>query len=456
MQPLTRLEIRLVSKSALLLAAALFGASMLSAGDGDLDPSWGRGGISAGFANSIPRAAGVAPDQQLYFTGSMTLPDDSEFDWWRTDNEGDGQWYGCTWGLPLLDDFDIREVLFDSSGRLLFVGTTTVFGTETVERAFVARFQSFDGGESCALDTAFSGAGWEYFDDAPYCDTEGCRLIDIEETADTTTRYIALLESVQNALLSNYYLVGLTASGALDPNFNGGSFLPVTATDGAALHGDAAHLAVDRGNRPYVLYSFYDPNGNFDLDVALNRYLQTGDSLDGTFAIGGRMLIDAADAENTFAQALAIGGDGRLGYGLWCEDNFSKVRVFNATMAVSGGEFLDQRKVGALAFDGLGRLLVASDRTSGDGLEIGRWIPQFAPVSLEPDDDFGVGGLRFVDIDGGGGNTEAPVDIEMPGGQPMILVEADQSASMKQAFLVRLENALVFADGFEWGSTKFW
>ncbi len=441
---------------AVLLVAAFGAVPPAVADDGDLDPTWGGDGISAGFAGALPRASGVAPDQRLYFTGNTTLPDDSEYGWWRTENEGGGQWYGCSDAIPLLDNFDIREVLFDISGRLLFAGTTTVFGTETVERAFVARFESFDGGENCTPDSSFSGAGWEYFDDAPYCDTEDCRLIDIEETGDTTTRYIALLESVQNALLSNYYLIGLTASGALDPNFNDGNFLAVTATDGAAMHGDAAELAVDRGNRPYVLYSFYDPDGNFDLDVALNRYLQTGDSLDGTFATGGRMLIDSADAETTFARALAIGGDGRLGYGLWCDDNFSKVRVFDAAMAVSGGEFLDQRKIGALAFDGLGRLLVASDLTSGDGMEIGRYLPQFAPVALDPDADFGVSGLRFIDIDGGGANTETPVDLEMPAGQPIILVEADQSASMKQAFLVRLENALVFADGFEWGSTKSW
>ena len=44
----------------------------------------------------------------------------------------------------------------------------------------------------------------------------------------------------------------------------------------------------------------------------------------------------------------------------------------------------------------------------------------------------------------------------MSGGQPMILVDADQAVAGSQAYLVRLENSLIFADGFEWGSTKFW
>lgn len=438
---------------AVLLVAAFAALLPAFADDGDLDPTWGGDGISADFGNSVPRTSAVAPDQQIYLTGQMTLPDLDELEWWLSDPFGAGQWDGCSNFIPFLDNFDLREAFYDSADRPLFAGTVTVFGTETVERAFVARKNAYP---DCSLDSSFSGAGWEYFDDAPYCDTEDCRLIDIEETGDPTTRYVALLESVQNALLSKYFLIGLTAAGAPDPNFNGGNFLPVTATDGAAMHGDAAHLAVDRTNRPYVLYSFYDPDGNFDLDVALNRYLQTGAGLDGTFGTGGRQLIDAADAENTFARALAIGGDGRLGYGLWCEDNFSKVRVFDAAMAVSGGEFLDQRKIGALAFDGLGRLLVASDLTSGDGMEIGRLIPQFGPVALDPDADFGVAGVRFVDIDGGGANGERPVDIETPGGRPMILVDADQAVSGSQAYLVRLENSLIFADGFEWGSTKFW
>ena len=38
----------------------------------------------------------------------------------------------------------------------------------------------------------------------------------------------------------------------------------------------------------------------------------------------------------------------------------------------------------------------------------------------------------------------------------MILVDVDQVGGGNRAVLVRLENSLVFADGFEWGSTRFW
>lgn len=438
---------------AVLLAASLIPASPLSAGDGDLDPTWGGDGISAAFANSVPRASAVAEDQRLYFTGNTTLPDDSEFEWWRDNNSGGGQWNGCGAEVTLLDNFDILETLFDSSDRLLFAGTMTVFGSETVDRAFVARFTS---GESCSLDDTFSGAGWEYFDDAPYCDTEDCRLIDIEESRDATTRYVALLESVQGSFVSKYYLVGLTASGNLDPNFGSGGFALATAPDLAPMSGDDAELAVDAANRPYVLFSFYDPDVSGDLDVGLDRFQSDGDP-DTTFGTGGFMMIDSADFEVTFARALAIGSDGRIGYGLFNgSDNDSKVRVFKPSFESSVGDVLTHLEIGALAFDGLGRLLVASDPTNGDGMEITRWTPVFSTGFLLQDEAFGVLGVRFVDIDGGGANIETAIDLETPGGRPMILVEADQSAGAKQAFLVRLQNDLVFADGFEWGSTKFW
>ena len=446
-------EVRLLA--ALLLLAGWAPFTPASAADGDLDPSWGVGGISFGFGNNVPRASGVAPDQEIYFTGRTTLPDDSEFEWWRTGNSGGGQWYGCSSALPLLDNFDIREVLFDSADRLLYAGTMTVFGTETVERAFVARFTSFATGDSCTLDTAFSGAGWEYFDDAPYCDTEDCRLIDIEESGDATTRYVALLESVQNALLSNYYLVGLAASGSLDPNFGTGGYSQVTAGNLGLQAGDAAELVVDSANRPHVLHSFYDPNASFDIDVALTRFQSDGD-LDVAFENAGSYFVTGQDDVDTLVRAMAIGNDGRIGMGWFTlPGNNSTVRVFRNISATSVASQLANRELRAVAFDGLGRILTAADIVGSDGIELGRRNVVFSSATGQ-DLTFGVSGFRFVDIDGGGANGEAPVDIETPGGQPMILVEADQAVSGSQAYLVRLENSLVFADGFEWGSTKFW
>ena len=447
-------RLRLMPKSALLFAACLLAAATLCAGDGDLDPTWGGDGISAAFGDSVPRASGVAPDQQLYFTGRTTLPDDSEFEWWRDGSSGDGQWWGDSNAIPFLDNFDILEVLFDSSDRLLYAGTTTVFGTETVQRAFVARFESFTDGESGTLDTSFAGAGWALFDDAPYCDTEDCRMIDIEESRDATTKYIALLERVTGVVTADYILVGLTAAGALDANFgiDGLSYVPAPEF---ALTSGGADLVVDSQNRPYVHLSFFDPNASGDLDTVLVRFASDGD-LDPTFPGGGLMLIDTSDALDSVSGALAIGSDGRVGVAaLRLDGDNSFVRVFDPTFTLSAQTTVSPAHVGALAFDGLGRLLYGWDSAVGDGAGLGRLLVQFG-VGLDSDDTFGQGGSRFFDIDAGSANGETPLDIEFPAGRPLLLVEADQAGSGKQTNLVRFENALVFADGFEWGSTKFW
>ncbi|MBP7588774.1 MAG: hypothetical protein KBA72_12550, partial [Thermoanaerobaculia bacterium] len=87
--------------------------------------------------------------------------------------------------------------------------------------------------------------------------------------------------------------------------------------------------------------------------------------------------------------------------------------------------------------DGMGveRLLV----NFGSGMSAD---PAFTPLAL--------------DIDDGGNTGERPVDVATPAGRPMILVDVDQVGSGSRATLVRLENSLIFADGFEWGSTRFW
>ena len=447
-------RLRLAPRSALLFAAALLAAATLRAGDGDLDPTWGGDGISHGMSNNVPRASGVAPDQQLYFTGRTTLPDDSEFEWWRDGSSGNGQWWGSSQAIPFLDNFDIREVLFDSSDRLLFAGTMTALGTETVARAFVARFESFSDGETGTLDSSFSGAGWAYFDDAPYCDTEDCRLIDIEESRDATTKYIALLERVTGVVTADYILLGLTATGALDANFgiDGRSYVPAPEF---AFTGGGADLVVDSQNRPYVHLSFFDPSASGDLDTVLVRFASDGD-LDPTFPGGGLLLIDTGDALDSVSGGLAIGSDGRIGVAaVRLDGDNSFVRVFDRTFALSAQTTVSPAHIGALAFDGLGRLLYGWDSAVGDGAGLGRLLVQFG-VGLDSDDTFGQGGSRFFDIDAGGANGETPLDIEFPAGQPLLLVEADQAASGKQTNLVRFENALIFADGLEWGSTKFW
>ena len=434
--------------AASVTATALAAAAPLHASDGALDATWGGDGVSAGYPSSQPWAGAVDQRQRYLITGDIGTLDRSEIETVTNISDGASLWEGCINGVAFLDNFVMRQAIFDSSNRLLLAGVTTVFGSETTERAFIARFTAED---PCTFDTTFSGSGWEYFDLPSFCDTEDCRLVDVAESADPTTRYVALLESVVNGLRSDYYLVGLTAAGDLDLNFSSDGFAPVTGPNLGLLAGGGARLVVDSASRIYVLHSYYDPVAALDLDAGLTRFQSNG-ALDTTFADSGSFLINA-DNEDTLPRALVIGPDGRLGfavYGLTASSSIlGALQITN-----SGAAFFEVagRDTQALAFDGLGRLLYTYDLPASDGMGVERLLvnfgsgmsadPAFTPLAL--------------DIDDGGNTGERPVDIATPAGRPMILVDVDQVGGGSRATLVRLENSLIFADGFEWGSTKFW
>ena len=433
----------------LLVAAVLTTAAALHAADGVLDPTWGGDGVSDGYPNSRPWAGAVDDRQRYLLTGDIGTLDRTEIETLTNINEGGGFWEGCINGVPFLDNFVLRQAIFDSSNRLGLAGVTTVFGTATTERAFIARFTAAD---PCIFDTTFSGAGWEYFDLPSFCDTEDCRLVDLAESDDPTTRYVALLESVVNALRSDYYLVGLTAAGNLDANFSTDGFSPVTGPGLGLLAGGGAQLVVDRANRIYVLHSFYDPVIALDLDTALTRFQSNG-ALDTTFADSGSNVFAPMDSEDTLPRALTMGPDGRVAMAVYdLTSGFSMLVVHRFETGDGLGLGIPARDIRALAFDGLGRLLYTYDLPTSDGMGVERLLVTFG-FGMPADPAFTP---LVLDIDDGGNTAERPVDIATPAGRPMILVDVDQVGGGDRAVLVRLENILVFADGFEWGSTKFW
>ena len=151
----------LLPHSALTLVAAFLlclAAAPVVATDGVLDPTWGGDGVSDGYPNSRPWAGAVDDRQRYLLTGDIGTLDRTEIETVTNITDGGGIWEGCINGVAFLDNFVLRQAIFDSANRLLLAGVTTVFGTETVERAFIARFTAAD---PCTFDTTFSGAGWE-------------------------------------------------------------------------------------------------------------------------------------------------------------------------------------------------------------------------------------------------------------------------------------------------------
>jgi hypothetical protein len=438
-------------------------AAVARAADGDLDPSWGVGGIGAGFANFRVAAATATGVGDAAFVGA-DLDDPNEITAWWLEEPGIGSWSGCCgweFDVPFLERFEARAMKIDREGRLLFAGGAGFFPTGTVDRAFVGRALGVSSPFG-PFDDSFATAGWEFFDDTLFCDTESCRFVDIAETDGESPRYVLLLERTVGGLSADYYLVGLEEDGDLVGTFGDGGYRQVAAANLGQTIVTFAQLDVDPAGRAYVLHAYFDPAHGSDIDVGLTRFDAAGD-LDTTWGEGGTYFIDGS-SESTVAVvpgALAIGPHGQivLGVNRLTPPVLGIVRAFEsgASVASTIATGLIDSAIAALAVDGLGRIVVARD-SGADGIRVDRLVADFSS-GIVPDAQFGLNGSRFVDVDHPGGNgDELVVALVVEGADYYVFVDADGSAAEDEHVVVpvRLIGSLLFADGFESQSTRFW
>ncbi len=441
------------------LAAAARGA------DGDLDPTWGVGGIGAGLANFRVAAASATGIGDAAFLGeNLADPTDMTALWGV--EPGIGSWSGCCgwdFDVPFLERFEARAVYIDREGRALFAGAIGLFPTGTVDRAFVGRtISSVSGAPFGPFDDSFSGSGWAFFDDAAFCDTESCRFVDIAETDAGSPRYVLLLERTVGGIAADYYLVGLEADGDLATAFGVGGYRQVAAANLGQTTVSWAQIEVDAAGRIYVLHASLDPEDAGDFDAGLSRFDAGGD-LDPTWGDAGTYFIDGIDSPPIAASpgALAIGPAGQivLGWNRLTAPELGIVRVFasgepGASTVATG---LAESRIRAIAVDGLGRIVVARD-TGADGFRVDRYFALF-PGGVVGDNSFGTVGSRFVDVDHPNGNgDEDVVSLVVEGGDYYVFVDADGSVAEDEHVVVpvRLTGSLLFADGFESQSNRFW
>jgi hypothetical protein len=354
-------------------------------------------------------------------------------------------------------------MIVDRDGRALFAGAIALFGSETVDRAFVGRsMASASGLPFGAFDDSFASVGWEFFDDTTFCDTESCRFVDIAETVAGSPRYVLLLERTVGGISADYYLVGLEANGDLDTSFGASGYRKVAAGNIGQTIVSAAQLEVDTEGRSYVLHGFIDPDDGGDFDAGLTRFDAGGD-LDATWGDAGTYLIDGIDAPPIAAVpgALAIGPAGEivLGWNRLTPPELGIVRVFEsgAAGASTVATGLSASEIRAIAVDGLGRIVVARD-TGSDGFRVDRFFALF-PGGVVGDNSFGTIGSRFVDVEYPGGNgDERVVALVVEGGDYYVFADADGSVAHGEHVVVpvRLVGSLLYADGFESQSTRFW
>lgn len=450
---------RIVAGLSVCLAAAAHAA------DGDLDPTWGVGGIGAGNTRFRVTTATATGRGAAAFLGA-DLADPTAMSAFWAEEPGTGQWANCCgweFDVPFLERFEARTVIFDREGRALFAGAVGLFPTGTVDRAFVGRAQADAKGSAFgSFDDSFAGVGWAFFDDATFCDTESCRFVDIAETDAGSPRYVLLLERTVGGISADYYLVGLEANGDLATAFGAGGYRKVEAANLGQTIVSAAQLEVDTAGRSYVLHGFIDPDDGADFDAGLTRF-DTGGDLDPTWGDAGTYLVDGIDSPPIAAVpgALAIGPASEivLGWNRLTPPALGIVRVFasGAPGASTIATEMSASEIRALAVDGLGRIVVARD-TGADGFRVDRFFALF-PGGVVGDNSFGTTGSRFVDVDHPGGNgDETVVALVVEGGDYYVFADADGSVAEDEhvAVPVRLVGSLLFADGFESQSSRFW
>lgn len=446
----------------LLLAVTPFAPTFAGGVDGSPDTSFsGNGVLSWTDGGSVVVWDVATKSTGAYAVGHITLAGEEAALHFKGFNHGGGALdQGCAQASDTLFTLATSSVghagMIDSSGNLVVGGYAAFLGTESTPRVLVTRFDL--SGPGCNLDDSFSSNGWAIFDDETWCDTEECRVIDLVEIRPETgavlaPRIVALVLSRVGVSAYRLFLLGLTASGAIDGGFDGNGWAEVTAAGIGTLRQHAS-LAVDGIGRLYVLGDRTDPDAAGDYDSVLFRYHSDG-SPDVSFGAGGTVILTAGpDSLDLEPAGVAISADGFAVSLIRRSIDQLLVHAFRTATPASTA-IRSQRFVAAVAAQGNGRIVTAGEPAGGsDGFELRR-LTLGSDGALLDDADFGAGGVGSFDLDLGGSNTEETGAVAIWNGRPLVAGTAD-TATGTGGFLLRTNNAFVFADGFEQGTAAYW
>lgn len=421
--------------------------------DGSVDGTFGLSGVLEPIAGEVMTAAAVFRSQRFLVVGDVGsgAPSIASETIEAFDDHFEISECGPT--VPFMTSFTGQAVLVDRSDRPLIAGKMTFLGSETQERALVARYQD---DASCLLDPGWSSNGWTVLDDQTFCDTEDCSLVALVDAPTAAARVFGLLEAPQNFLVSRYFVVAFTAAGEVDTGFGANGYAEITVPDLGTLAGGRALLAADGAGRPIVFAGRYDPAVSFDLDTFLMR-LTTAGQPDAGFGTGGVLLIDNSPISDGQAAAVLVEPDGAIvtaTVDLTASPHNTTLLRRSATGGVTT-RFQAGLEVRSLAWQGDHKLLVASELSSDDGMMVQRFLwPAAGSPSL--DFTFGNGGGVLLDFDYGGANREDPVTLLLSAGRVLVTANADVGTTSRGFAATRLLNSYLFADGFELGNLARW
>lgn len=442
--------------TALLLATLALPVRL--AADGALDTSFQapNGYRTLGSATVAGARGTAAPDGAAIFVGAQG---GTAILWGRVLPSGAPG--TCVFVPPGVASVAPAEAAFDGAGRLLVAGTASYSALGQV--IFVARYLYPD----CALDATFDGDGYFTFDLADDVVAVGLATTvvtlfgsPVERIVVGGNRYAA-----SGPDFSDLLLLRLTGSGALDPAFGGGDGW--ASYDFDAETNVLADLAIDSVKR-IVLGGTVDPFGG-DVDAMVARTLSNG-ALDESFGdFGWTRISPVAEAFDETLGALALAADDSV----WVATSEATqtpdawrllVRELDpagASIFAVGWYYHDAplRAVGIVR-QGDRRVIVLGDTGHVDGdrdlfvtacrptmSSHCAWETAFGPLG----DDY----LSFPVPDLVAGGDESARGLVLAAGRPLLFAESD-AATGQRGLVARLENAYIFADDFEAGSTAAW
>ncbi|MFN7942198.1 MAG: hypothetical protein U0X73_11405 [Thermoanaerobaculia bacterium] len=453
----------------LIAALAAAGPSTVIATDGDVDLTYQSAG--QGFAifgapgDASPARLLAAPDGNLvvlyHWTDQNGTP---RQDRWR-------QVFATGYGPPCslvqgsVTEMSVRGAAFDSLGRLIVVGTEYA-GTQ---RIVVERFLYPD----CTLDPDFDGNGLAAYlaGEGPY----GVAIVPRRVGLFPLTRQVYDLVGTLVPGATHLVVLRLDDDGALDTTWGGGDGRVEISLSGAHLYAEDA--ALDPQGR-IVVASQCQFDASLNWAFAVTRVLSDGTPDPGFSGVGTRIVdFDLLENGTDSAFAVALANDGRIavvGSAESVGDDVMALAVllpngnldgtFSGDGRLTYGGPLDVQTSGRfVVFQSDGRLLVGGStyRLAGSAvftpaLEVG-FVERYRPDG-SPDPAFGDAGLAeptlatYPDLGSSATAIAAGAD-----GRPLLAggLERDGTA-LHDGWIARLDNALIFADGFESGTTGAW
>ena len=244
----------------------------------------------------------------------------------------------------------------------------------------------------------------------------------------------------------------------LDPQFGSGGCVEVAFDLGGGLRDDLYDLVLQPDGK--LLLAGSAEWGGGDTDFAVAR-LNPGGALDAGFGFGGKLAIafDLAGGSPDFARSVAVGENGKIVLAGGAGTGLLAFEAAIATVASDGsffstahfllGQSESSQASGALVQDDGKIVFAGSARTNG---EVSYAVERLLP-NLTADPDFLGGVYGFDPVNPG---DDWANGLALDAGRPVLVGAVEWSDPDFDFGVLRLENGLIFADGFGRGSTGHW